>query len=73
MPQLNFYVPKELADELRALAKARGIPVSKYLAEIAAREVGGGWPDGYFETAVGFWEGELERPEDLPLTTREAL
>lgn len=61
--QLHFYVPDELGEEIRRRAQARGIPLSRYLVELVQRELGGGWPSGYFDEVVGQWEGEaLERP-----------
>ena len=63
MPQLHLYVPEEVAVRIRAKAQARRMPVSRYLAELVRQDVGGGWPDGYFERVVGGWQGEaLERP-----------
>lgn len=57
MPQLHLYVPEEVAVKLRERAKARGLSLSKYLAEIVAKEVVAGWPAGYFESVVGSWRG----------------
>ncbi len=63
MPQLHMYVPETTAELLRSRAEERGISVSKYLAELVGREVGGGgWPEGFFKEVLGSWEGELERP-----------
>ena len=62
MPQLHFYVPKEIADEIRRRAEVRGITLSRYVAELVQQEIGGGWPDGYFRRVVGRWSCEpLER------------
>lgn len=66
MPQLHLYVPEEIAAKVRERAKARNTTVSRYLAEVVKREVGGGWPEGYFERVSGKWEGdfpELPREE----------
>ena len=74
MPQLHLYVPEPLACSIRARAEARGLSVSRYLAEIVCREMGEGWPEGYFEDVVGRWEGdELERPPQGELEEREPL
>ncbi len=55
--QMHCYVPDAAADVIRKRAEARGISVSRYLAELVEREVGGGWPEGYFEAVVGKWLG----------------
>ncbi len=34
-------------------------PVSCYLGELLKREIGGGWPDHYFEQVIGSWQGEV--------------
>lgn len=74
MPQLHMYLAEDVAARVRARAKARGVAVSRYLAELVRREVGGGWPEGYFETVAGGWVGDaLERPPQGTLEDREAL
>lgn len=73
MPQLHLYVPEEVAVRLRERAKAQGLSLSKYLAEVVAKEVVGGWPVGYFESVVGSWRGEMPEIEDPPPVEREAL
>jgi hypothetical protein len=74
MPQLHFYVSDELAEKIRQRAKASRLSVSKYLAGLIKKEVGSGWPEGYFETVVGGWKGEpLERPPQGELETRHDL
>lgn len=74
MPQLHAYVPSRLAERLRARARARGIPVSRHLAELIQRDVGSGWPDGFFEEVVGGWQGgPLRRPPQGRPDKREAL
>lgn len=63
MPQLHLYVSTELSEALRRKAKAQGISVSKYLAELVKREVGLDWPEHY-EELLGGWQGELpKRPQ----------
>ena len=73
MPQLNFYVPENSARLLRQRAGQKGLSLSKYLASLVLRDSGSSWPPGYFENAVGFWEGELERPPQGRLERREKL
>ena len=65
VPQLHLYVPEEVAAKIRERAKKRKLSVSRYLAEVIKREVGEGWPEGYFERVCGKWEG------DFPELTRE--
>lgn len=69
MPQLNFYVPQSTADELKRRAKARKLPVSRYIAEIVSKDVKTGWPPGYFEATFGSIP-DLERPAQLPFEER---
>ncbi len=74
MPQLHLYVPDETAAQVAARAKARGISVSKLLAEMVHREIARGWPDGFFEEVVGGWLGEpLQRPPQLSFEERDQL
>lgn len=63
MPQLHFYVPKEVAERIQLEAHAAKKSVSSYLAELVKREMAPGWPEGFFEDVVGGWRGEeLHRP-----------
>ena len=72
--QMHCYVPDSIAEAIRRRARARGIPVSRYLAELVRREVSGGWPEGYFEAVVGKWQGEsLVRTEQGELEMRATL
>ena len=74
MPQLHFYVPEPVAAKVRQRAKTAGLSASRYLAELVQREIGTGWPQGYFEEVVGGWQGEpLERPLQGEFETRETL
>jgi hypothetical protein len=65
MPQLNFYVPEEVAEKVKIVAAREGKPISKYLADLVKRELSPGWPEGYFEHVLGSWQGPLDRPEEL--------
>ena len=61
----GFDVRKD-AQKVREKAKARSMTVSGYLSEVIKKEVGEGWPAGYFERVCGRWEGdflEFEREE----------
>jgi len=72
--QLHLYVPAELGEQIRRRAAARGLTVSRYLAELVQRDVGGGWPEHYFEEVVGAWKGEpLKRPEQGVVERRDEL
>ncbi len=74
MAQLHLYVSDAVAQKLREAAEARGLSLSKYLAEVVQREATLAWPEGYFEAVVGSWSGEpLGRPEALKLEDRAAL
>jgi hypothetical protein len=73
MPQLHFYVPNEVAEKLRERAKARGLSLSKYLADIVSQEVAQGWPEAYFEEVVGSWVGEFPDLPDPPPEDSGAL
>jgi class 3 adenylate cyclase len=70
MPQLHTYVPKNLAARVAARAKARGVAVSRYLADLIRRDVELGWPDDFFDRVAGGWKGAplrrapQGRPED---------
>lgn len=69
--QMHCYVPDVVADVVRKRAEGRGMSVSRYLAELVQREICGGWPEGYFETVVGKWQGEtLKRAAQGRLETR---
>jgi hypothetical protein len=73
MPQLHTYVPKRLAERVAARAKARGVPVSRYLADLIRRDVELGWPDDFFERVAGGWKGApLRRAPQGRLEDREA-
>lgn len=68
MPQLHFYVAEPVAKALRQKAKNQHMPVSRYLAEVAVREVKSEWPPDYFTKVLGSWKGQrIKRPTQLPL------
>ena len=72
MPQLHTYVPTPLAARIAARARARGVPVSRYLAELIRRDVDLGWPEGFFERVAGGWKGgRVGRPPQGRLEERE--
>ena len=53
MPQLHFYVPNEVAEQIKRRAAQVGQPVSRYVAELVKRDAHQGWPEGYFERISG--------------------
>jgi len=74
MTQLHFYVPEDIATEIKRRAEARGMTTSRFVAELVTREMSSGWPPGFFEEVAGGWKGEpLERPEQLPAEERDEL
>ena len=74
MPQLHCYVPEALARKVQERAEAAGVSTSHYLAELIRRDVGSGWPEGYFDQVVGGWQGEeLLRPEQPAVEERDAF
>ncbi|MFW6084178.1 MAG: hypothetical protein ACODAA_03100 [Gemmatimonadota bacterium] len=74
MPQLHLYVSDELASTISRRAEALGMSISRFLAEVVRRDIGTGWPDGYFEDVVGGWRGKpLERAAQLDYEERASL
>lgn len=70
MPQLHVYVTDPVAREARRRAEAEGLSVSRYLARLLQRELGPGWPEGYFDRVVGAWQGDplARAPQGEPET-----
>ena len=73
MTQLSCEVPEPLARRVEEKACEVHLSVSEYLVKLLEREVGDGWPEGYFENVIGSWQGDLERPEQLDNEQRESL
>jgi hypothetical protein len=72
--QLHFYVSSMLGAAVQRIAESKGLSVSGYVASLVAREVGSGWPTGYFDGVVGKWSGPpLEREPQGELESRERL
>ena len=58
---------------LERQAKARGLSLSKYLAELAEKEVHQKqWSDAFW-AVLGTFEGTIERPEQGEMEQREAF
>lgn len=53
VPQLHFYVPDDIAEQIKARAALAKQPVSRYVAELVKRDVGQGWPEDYFKRIAG--------------------
>lgn len=73
MTQLSCEVPEPLARRVEEKAGEVHLSVSEYLAKLIERDVGDGWPEGYFEKVIGSWQGDLERPEQFEYEQRESL
>ena len=68
MPQIHAYVPKPVAEALKRKARARGLSLSRYVAEIIGRHAAPEWPAGYFEEVIGGWKGKplVRSPQGKP-------
>ena len=74
MPQFHLYVNEEMAEYVKRRAKAKGVSVSRYLAELVQRDVKTGWPKDFFRDVVGGWKGEpLKREPQGTEEKREKL
>ena len=63
MPQLHFYVPDDVAEQIKARAAQAKLPISRYVADLVKRDVCQGWPEDYFERISGAAEGATIRYE----------
>ena len=73
MPQVHCYLNDTLAKRLQEKARHQHISVSKYIASLIEKDVGNQWPEGFFETVFGGWEGKLVRPEQGEFEERESF
>ena len=74
MPQLHLYATESLSRRIREKAKASGLSVSRYLAQLVQKEVSEQWPPGFFDEVVGGWKGDrLEREGQPHLELRDEL
>lgn len=53
MAQLHCYLPEKEAESLRHRAERAGMSVSRYLAELARKDLVSDWPEDYFERLFG--------------------
>jgi len=51
MSQITIYLPDELEDKARKVAKARGTSVSRWLAEQVAHKLEDTWPQSVLDAA----------------------
>ena len=63
MAQLHFYVPDDVAEQIKARAAQAKLPISRYVADLVKRDVGQGWPEDYFERISGASAGAEIRYE----------
>ncbi len=74
MPQIHCYIPDKLVAQLRRKAEKHHLSISKYLARLIRKDIGSGWPPGYFEQVFGGWEGKpLQRLEPGDYEQREKM
>lgn len=74
MAQLNFYVPDEVEDNIRKEAKARGKPISSYLAEVVKEHIRHDkWEKTFFTKVVGGWRGQFPTIERHPAEETDFL
>lgn len=73
MSQIHCYLPNDIESELRVRARARKLPLSKYVAEILKKEVRKGWPEGWVDRVYGGWTDQIERPSQGRYEKRKAL
>ena len=74
MSQVRLSVPEKIARVLRKKAKAHGVSLSRYLAQLVTRDVNDAWPEGFFEEVIGGWKGNpLERPPQGNFEVRKRL
>ena len=65
MPQLHFHVPSDVAEQINARAAQAKLSISRYVADLVKRDVGQGWPEGYFERISGATAGAPIRYEPV--------
>ncbi len=53
MAQLHCYLPDHEAESLKHRAQRAGMSVSRYLAELARKDLVSDWPEGYFQRVFG--------------------
>jgi hypothetical protein len=64
VPQLNLYVPEDLASRLKREARRAGLPLSRYVVSLLSAGGKSAWPRGYFEKTCGFLREDFPEPDD---------
>lgn len=74
MAQLHCYLPEEDAESFRRRAARAGMSVSRYLAELARKDLVSDWPEDYFAQVFGHDHiAPIERGAQGDLETRLPL
>ena len=74
MAQLHLYVPEDVVAQVQKRAKARNMTTSRYLSELVKRDIGKGWPEGFFTEVIGGWKGKpLQRSPQGKFELRDDL
>jgi len=53
MPQLHFYVPDDVAAQIKARAAQAKLSISRYVADLVKRDVSQCWQNDYLERISG--------------------
>ena len=76
MGQVTLYLDDKNEKRLRALAKAAGVPMSRWVANLIQKPSGAVWPESVYELA-GTWQdfpdAETLRKTEGGNPTREAV
>ncbi|MFP4209346.1 MAG: hypothetical protein ACLFSC_11875 [Wenzhouxiangella sp.] len=74
MAQLHCYLPEREAESLKRRASQAGMSVSRYLAELARKDLVAEWPPGYFDRVFCAADGApIERAPQGEVETRSPL
>ena len=74
MAQLHCYLPESEAKNLKRRASQAGMSVSRYLAELARKDLVADWPPGYFDRVFSGDDNDaIERAPQGEFETRGPL
>jgi hypothetical protein len=73
MAQLHCYLPEREAKNLKRRASQAGMSVSRYLAELARKDLVADWPPGYFDRVFSVEDDAIERAPQGEFETRSLL